>query len=166
MLKELGPIILSRLAWVAIGLALGAILVPPRKEVEVREVEKQVVVIQEKVVKVREATKQAVVKTEERKPDGTVTKRTESQKEALVDAVLREDSKTTTLARTMTVHRPDWRVGALLGATPKLDVVGGAVVERRIVGPLSAGVWVLGSSPTTAFKPSFQAAGVSLSAEF
>lgn len=67
-------------------------------------------------------------------------------------------------ASRVTVSRPDWRVGVLVGATWKepalrlgdTPLVLGATVERRIIGPFSMGAW--GTTQG--------AAGLSLAGEF
>lgn len=101
------------------------------------------------------------------KPDGTVTERTAEHTDTNtqtdaggVAEVRREvavDTKRTTTAR------PDWRIGVLAGGTlssPLLPLAGpltvGAIVERRIVGPVSLGLWGLSSGQ----------AGVALTVEF
>lgn len=62
-------------------------------------------------------------------------------------AAKRVDSSTGTAMQTATV-RPDWRIGALVGASlkePALPLTGnlviGVQVERRIVGGVSVGAW-------------------------
>lgn len=98
------------------------------------------------------------------RPDGT--KATESERED-THTIEREDtaggSRTDGISvteRTVAPHRPDWRVGVLVGVNLQLRWQVGAHVERRIIGPLSAGIWAL---HTNGGPP---AAGVSLSLEF
>ena len=78
-----------------------------------------------------------------------------------VDAV-RTEHTTTERAVTQTVtveaDRPDWRVSLIGGAdVSHFTPTYGVMVERRVLGPFSAGVWAL---------PMSKSAGVTLSVEF
>lgn len=91
------------------------------------------------------------------RPDGTVTVRTSRR------ADTRADTAVVTRAETRPVRPPDWRVGALVGGSltaPMLPLSGplavGVIVERRIIGPVSLGVWGLSSGQ----------AGVAITGEF
>lgn len=103
------------------------------------------------------------------KPDGTKVEHTETREASDARSVTEHvDDKAETREATRVVEapRPAWRVGMLAGADarnarllppdPGPPVLGG-FVERRVVGPLSVGVWGLNAGPTV---------GVSLSVEF
>lgn len=110
--------------------------------------------------------------TTEKRPDGTEV--THSVTDTRVDTVKETSARTDRVAEVETQKhaetertretqklelrdRPDWRVGLLAGATVDLRPSIGVHVERRILGPLSLGAWLL---------PQAQAAGLSLSIEF
>ena len=145
----------------SVGAFVGGRFSAPLK-VETREVEK--VVYKERVVEKRvevataaKVVTQVVYRDRVTKPDGTVTEHTEehtgteehahtevtSAREVIKEVFRdREVIKITTL-------RPDWRVGAQIGAQignkPVLPVYGplvvGAEIDRRIIGGLSVGIW-------------------------
>lgn len=163
----------------AIGLicgsfAAGRASVPelPARVVERVEYRDRVV---EKVVEVKakdEAKAKTVVVYRDRlvKPDGT---KIEHEVERS-DSVQVTDTKTATVGemdaardlkteRVVEAQRPQWRVSALAGVTnPRLSPLSvektfGVMVERRVVGPVSAGVWALSGGPSL---------GLALSVEF
>lgn len=102
----------------------------------------------------------------ERKPDGTVTETehtttdTHERGGTVTDATTNDARDT---SKTVTAYRPDWRIGVQAGGslqTPLIPVAGplvlGFTVDRRVIGPVWAGVWVQTGG----------AAGVGLSVEF
>ncbi len=128
---------------------------PDVKEVE-RIVYRDKVV--EKIVTVTvesEAKRVVIYRERTTKPDGTITEReaehvaTDTKVKTDLSSVrdaetdLRRDT-----SKTVTASRPQWRVGALIGAdlgfAPlSATLVVGGQVERRIIGPFSVGAWVL-----------------------
>jgi len=100
------------------------------------------------------------VREEVREPV-TVERKVESEAKAQVEAVR-------TVERIVTV-RPDWRAGVLVGADlgalslaqPIQALAAGAHVERRVLGPLSLGVFAL----VPVARPLAPAVGLSLSWE-
>ncbi len=84
----------------------------------------------------------------------TVDTQTSSTRDARHDVVASTDTRTvkaTTASKTTTL-RPDWRLGVMAGGSltaPALPLAGplavGVLVERRIIGPVSLGVWGLSS---------------------
>lgn len=155
----------ARLAWVAalVVTAAGAFsagrFFSPEK---VHTVYEDRVEVRERVVyrdrwHVREVKAKAEVKVVYRekvtKPDGTVTEREaehtntketaeiDTKRETSVDAE-RTAVRTVTETKTVTL-RPDWRLGLTVGVSPFEDWawVGGAQVDRRIIGGLSVGLW-------------------------
>jgi hypothetical protein len=140
--------------------------------VEKVEVEKQVVVVQEKIqiVKIKDTDKQQNIHREERiveHPDGL--KETQKTEDINVTTVIREkdvqyvdrdivkeketikyQDREVIKEKIVENSKPNWRVGALVGYdvgrfdpsfTPGL--VYGGVAERRIIGPVSVGLWGL-----------------------
>ncbi len=92
--------------------------------------------------------------------EGTATAQTATEVEHKVETVTVEREKI--VEKTVTL-RPDWRVGVLAGASlrgPLLPIAGPLVIgvsaERRILGGVSAGIWV----------NTVGAAGASVSVEF
>jgi hypothetical protein len=82
------------------------------------------------------------------RPDGTREERLEvshgeqvakSETTAKVDAHERVEYRDREVTKTVETARPSWRVSALGGLGLDLRPVYGAHVERRILGPLSAG---------------------------
>lgn len=103
------------------------------------------------------------------KPDGTVHEKSETReatKEDITKIAGRSSESNATdkaTAEKKSTLQPQWRVGVLAGASvtaPLLPIAGplsvGVHAERRIVGGVSAGVWVLTSGQ----------AGASVSVEF
>jgi len=177
--KELAPKAVPLLVALAIGSALGWFLKPDQVRVEERlktvEVEKQVVVVQEKVrVEVVKVKDTQVVerwhreKTEEKKPDGTVT--TKEVEDKNVDSVVHEKENSTEVKvvevekqvvvekevfkdRIVTPVPASWHLGVLGGITPQFTPTPGvnswlvgAEVEHRVAGPFWGGVWGMGST--------------------
>ncbi len=141
-------------------------------QVETRDVEKVVFKdrIVEKVVEVKAKTETKIVYRDRViKPDGTVTEH-EVEKTATKEDTTKTDDKTAThdgssehSTEKIVTLRPSWRVGLLAGASlrdPLLPIAGplvlGLQVDYRIVGGLSAGIWI----------NTFGAAGLGLSMEF
>lgn len=166
------------LALLGVAYAAGRFMAPD-KVVTVDRVVERVVEDTHAREQVRELTEQLETLRTRRevvivtRPDGTreertteeTERRTETERvvevEKIVERVVtvdREVMKTVTLERA----RPAWRVSALGGldiaAATRLQLVPvyGAHVERRLFGPVSAGVWGLSTG----------AAGLSLSIEF
>lgn len=131
-------------------------------QVETRNVERVVFKdrVVEKVVTVQTAAK---VETKVVYRDRVVTKDGEVRERIVERTDTKEDTKATGTeervatsegtaereTKTTTTLRPDWRVGVLVGAslsTPFVPIAGplvlGLEVDRRIVGGLSAGLWV------------------------
>jgi len=157
-----------RAHWRKLAVALGLVLAfafgragRPLPDVEVVELERERVVEVEVVRWMEaEAKTRVVYRDRTTAPDGTT--RDQSTTITTTDrAASSETGRTATqemqrdLRRTETQRLPDWRVGALVGFDG--GPVYGAHVERRIAGPLSAGIWAHGPR---------LAGGVSLSLEF
>lgn len=125
-----------------------------RPEPEVREVvrtEWRDRVITRTVVQREEAKTRVVYRDRVMSPDGTVREREVEREDTKVAE--RTDAKTDTTTEgkgervvTVTPRAPDWKAGFLVGApvlsSPLIPVIG-LHAERRILGPLWAGVWVL-----------------------
>lgn len=125
-----------------------------------------------KTVEVKGKTETKIVYREiVRAPDGTVTEREKEETKTKEDTKRTDDGEKTAEresdskreAVAVTTSRPDWRVGVLLGGSlrdPLVPIAGplvlGLSVERRLIGGLSAGLWI----------NTFGAAGVGLSFEF
>lgn len=152
----------SALAFAA-GTYVGKRVTPARVVTRVK------VEYRDRIVKVTEAAevKRVVVYRETtRKPDGTVIDRVSEHTDS--DTRVTEKTSTdrqggTSTDRQVTTAQPDWRIGVLVGGTltpPALPLTGplavGLQVERRIIGPVSMGIWGLSSGQ----------AGVSLSVTF
>jgi hypothetical protein len=139
-----------------------------QEKVRTVEVEKQVVVVQErvKVERVEVATEARRVRRQEtttRAPDGTTTtvkteeEATDKSTTAVVVAEAKKDTfaetskreATESKSRTVTESRTQWKASALAGvdlATAlrgELRPVYGGALERRVLGPFSAGAWAL-----------------------
>lgn len=152
---------LPRWAWVAIGAGLlvaafsaGRFSAPVQTEVqEVEKIVYQDRVVEKVVVKRAKAEEKVVfidrtitdagvheLITERTKTDETEKTKDEVDRTTSAEKQ-REQKATTTL-------RPDWRIGALVGASlrePALPLSGnlvlGVQVERRVVGGVSVGAW-------------------------
>lgn len=159
MIRTLSIVVVSCL----VGFAIGRFVAPPKVVETVR-------VDTEAEEKVRELTAHAEVlkqmirriETTTTRPDGTKRTRivTETKNDRTVSETTdrkEERAIETTKVVERTLPRPDWRVGALVGMDLRTGSVGyGGAVERRILGPVSAGAWGLSSGH----------AGLSLSLEF
>lgn len=177
-----------------IGWALKPDVVRVEEKVKTVEVEKQVVVEKEvvrvEVVKVKDT--QVVErwhreKTDETKPDGTRT--VKEIEDRNIDSVVKERENSTTVqvvevekqvvvTRDVVVEKviepvlKNWRAGLLVGVAPRFDtpaetaIMVGVEAQRRIAGPFSASLWVLGGSPVTGFKLTGVSAGLGLNVEF
>lgn len=182
-----------------VGIAIGWFAHPQSVRVEEKvrtvEVEKQVVVEKEvvrvEVVHVKDTT---VVerwhreKTEEKKPDGTVTiKEVEDRN---IDSHTKERENSTTVQvveveKQVVVEKekivekriepilPNWHLGVLAGVAPRFDspldtpVVIGIEAERRILGPIWLGAWGMGGSPVVGgFKVVNASVGIKVGLEF
>lgn len=158
------------------------------EKIKVVEVEKQVVVEKERVrveiVKVKDTQvieRWRREKTEEKKPDGTVT--TKETEEKNIDTVIHEKQNDTIvkvvevekqvvvekerLVETKTNAQPQWHFGVTGGINPQFlptpavnSYAVGVEVERRIIGPFFAGAWAMGTSNGQGFG------GIKLGAEF
>ncbi len=145
---------------------------------DVREVERIVYKdrVVEKIVevKVKQAAEVKIVYREKTtKPDGTTVERTAERTDTKTDE--KTDTKTDTertaegtrdVERVVIAQKPDWRVGALVGADVAFNPLAasllvGVQVERRIAGPFSVGIWALVRP-----SPFGLAAGGSLALEF
>lgn len=162
-------------AGVAAGWYAKPDVVKTEVKVQVVEVMKEVVVVQEKVrVEVVRVKDTQVVerwrreKTETQSPDGTVTKNEVEEKN--IETVVKEKENTVEvkvvqvekevvverekiIEKRVDVALAQWHLGVMGGATPQfLPTPGlnswslGGHVERRIVGPLFLGVWGMGSN--------------------
>lgn len=138
-----------------------------RVETQTRDVvHTQVVHDVQTVHDVQVQTRTVMVTKWAKAPDGTVTVTQESRQDAQEDrhatkaAETKDQATHETDARqvaqetrtvTVTAERPQWAVtalaGASLGSPPRLipglpgALVAGVVLERRILGPVSAGLW-------------------------
>lgn len=141
----------------------GRYTAPVETKTEVEYVER-LQVIRTTVVKRVVDTKTKTVIVE--RPDGTKTTVIDQEKHEAEDSKSSQVATNDTSAKeshTVTSARPNWRVGALVGVhlSPGVPApVYGAVVERRLLGPISVGAWGLGS-PTAGVS-----GGLALSLEF
>jgi hypothetical protein len=133
-----------------LGYAFGRYAQPAKVQIQEKEVNKQVAIVDHNTVTETHQVKQ---------PDGTIVTDT-TTKDLDVDKTSSIDTKQE--KETISNTKPQWKVQGLVG----LSSVGltqplyGAGVERRILGPVSAGVWGLtgGNNGVTG--------GLSLSVEF
>ena len=182
-------------AGVAIGWEMKPDQVKIEEKLKVVEVEKQVLVVQEKVkveiVKVKDTQiveRYHREKVEEKKPDGTVTVREVEdrnidshvkEKENTVEVKVVEVEKKVYIEKEKEVIKKidpvlsQWHVGLIAGASldtgefpNSTNVIAGAEVERRIIGPFWAGIWISGESPTSQFHLQEVNVGLKLAAEF
>lgn len=144
---------------VLVAFFVGRLTAPPK----IQEVERERVVYQDRIIekvvhaKAQDVERRVVVYRDRIvQPDGT---RVEREVERSAEAVrtieaIHEDAQHELIAeghaeRKITTVLPSWRVGALVGGQIRLDSAlsltpsYGALVERRIVGPMSAGAWAL-----------------------
>lgn len=132
-----------------IGYGFGRYVQPAKIQIQEKTVEKEKI----------EVDHNTVTEThEEKKPDGTIVTDT-TVKDLDVDKTQITDTSTT--KETITNSKPQWRVQGLIGLSPStvLAPTYGLGIERRIVGPISAGAW-----GTT--NPNNNTVGISLSVEF
>lgn len=95
----------------------------------------------EEVVKEVDRVKKdvVVVEHEVKRPDGTVEIDRTTTDKSTETSKKESDTKSSTV---VTNAKPQWKAQALAGLSlDKLVPVYGAGVERRIIGPISAGVW-------------------------
>lgn len=140
---------------------VGRLTAPP----DVREVERERVAYKDRIVekvvhaKVQGAERRVVVYRDRVvQPDGTRVEREVERSEEAVRTVstVRTDTRREATEREATEREaaralplPSWRVGALVGgqlrfeSAPLLMPSYGAIVERRIAGPISTGAWML-----------------------
>lgn len=194
VLKKVVPLLAILIVGIGIGWYVKPDVVRVEEKIKTVEVEKQVVVAQEKVrVEVVHVKDTQVVerwhreKTEEKKPDGTVlTKEIEDRN---IDSIVKEKENSTevkvvTVEKQVVVEKkvevekkiepvlPNWHVGILAGAAPRFDnpaqtpIMLGVEGERRIVGPVWLGAWVMAGTPVQAFNVTNAAGGVKLGFEF
>ena len=194
-LKGLVPQLSALLGVLLVGVVIGWFIKPAKIEEKIKTVEvvKEVVVTQEKVrVEVVHVKDTQVVerwhreKTEETKPDGTkIAKEVEDKN---IDSIVKEKENSTqvqivTVEKQIVVEKekiverkpilPDWHMGVLIGVAPQFNVptdtslLVGLEAERRIIGPLFAGAWVMGGSPVIGgFKLTNASAGLKLGMDF
>ncbi len=161
-----GLYLLGSLGMLGLGVALGRYATPPRvvtvTKVEVREVIKRV------KVKDRAVTRTTTTVVEPTPAGPKTTTHTETRTDEHTTTNTDKDATTHTASTTTTGHRPDWRVGALIGAelspsvAPSLLV--GAHLERRLAGPVWIGAWGMVSPTPSGIRAG--AVGASLGVEF
>lgn len=122
------------------------------------------------------------------KPDGTKTqttttdthskqdtKDTTDQTKTQVVTVIKEVQvdHTVTVEKTITPVLAQWHLGILVGVAPRFDapattpIMVGIEAERRIVGPVFAGAWVMAGSPVVGgFNVTNAAVGLKVGFEF
>jgi len=176
------------------GVGLGWSLKPDQVKIEekvkVVEVEKQVVVVQEKVrvetVRIKDTqVAERYHREKTTSPDGTIRE----VEDRNINAVSKETThdvqvKVVEVEKQVIVDRmvdrvvkidpvlAQWRAGLMAGITPRLDnppataIVAGLEVEKRIVGPVWAGIWVTGGSPVQQFSLTNVSGGIKLAVEF
>lgn len=112
------------------GYGIGRYLQPAQIEIKEIEVVKEIEVIKKDVV--------TVIKEVER-PDGSKERHTTIEDRSRETTKKESEKETST---TIVNEKPQWRAQALLKLNNVLTLpVYGAGIERRIVGPFSAGVW-------------------------
>lgn len=153
----------------ALAYAAGRYQAPTKVEYQEKIVKVETVKVVEVKVRGEETTK-VVYRTRTKAPDGTVTEtetertdtKTKETTSGATDTTRKVDTDT---RKTQTTTRPDYRIAALVGAPLRLDVapslVYGFHAERRLLGPVSAGVWVLRDSKTSGVM-----VGLGVSVEF
>lgn len=139
-----------------IGYGLGRYFTPVKIEEKIvtKEVEKLVEVIKEvkvenkdvktktTIVEEKDGTKTTVIETEDKSKTETKTDTAKAE----------EKTKETEASKVTTFSKPQWRVGVLGGVNGSSlnfkeapGVVYGAMVEKRLFGPISVGAWGLSS---------------------
>ena len=73
----------------------------------------------------------------------------------------------------VTAAKPDWKLGLMVGAAPQVPnvvdtaILVGVEADRRIVGPVFLGAWVMGGSPVVGgFRVTNVAVGLKVGVEF
>lgn len=138
------------------GYSIGRYFAPAKitEKIVEKEVIKTVEVIKEVKVENKDVKTKIVI---EEKPDGTKTTTTEIEDKTKTDtttdtAKTDESTKTKDTFKETVFAKPQWRIGVLGGVsasslnfteTPRL--VYGGLIEKRIFGPVSAGVWATSS---------------------
>ena len=149
-MNNLQKVILAVLVAAGLGYSFGRYAQPAKVQIQEKEVDKQVVVVQHDTVTETHQVKQT---------DGTIVTDT-TVKDLDVDKTSLTDTKQE--KETVTNVKPQWKVQGLVGLNSMglTQPLYGAGVERRILGPISVGVWGLtgGSNGATG--------GLSLSIEF
>jgi hypothetical protein len=160
--------VLGIVALLAVGVAVGRFLTPPKvvTRTETVEVVKEVVRVEVREVKIKDFTLAARTHTRrvvETRPDGTRTATTErttstdtgtTERTASETGVSTETSRSNSTVATKTVEaRSSLRTGVLAGVvlTPaaKLTPVFGASVDGRIAGPFWLGAWGMSNARDT-----------------
>jgi len=189
------PVVVALLVGIGFGWWAKPDVVKIEEKLKVVEVEKQIVVQHEtvrvEVVRIKDTT---VVerwhreKTETKSPDGTVVlkevedknidsivKEKENNTEVKVVEVIKEVvvEKVVVQERVVTPMLAQWHLGVLIGTAPRFDsptdtpLLLGVEAERRIVGPVFLGAWVMAGSPVVgAFKVTNAAVGLKVGVEF
>lgn len=129
------------IAIAALGFAFGRYSAPT----QIKEIEKiKVVTVEKKVEKAVEKKDVKVVVTE--KPDGTKITETTDLSTTTTDTNTDTNTNSTTdKTKITTFKKPNWRIGAIAGldihtsSFSAVKPVYGALVERRILGPISVG---------------------------
>ncbi len=189
------PYAVVLLVGVGAGWAAKPDVVKIEEKIKVVEVEKQVVVQHETVrVEVVRVKDTSVIerwhreKTETKSPDGTVVLKEvedknidtivhdkENNTEVKVVEVIKEVvvEKVVVQEKVITPMLAQWHLGVLVGTAPRFDsptdtpLLLGIEAERRIVGPVFAGAWVMAGSPVVgAFRVTNAAVGLKMGFEF
>lgn len=121
-----------------LGVAVGRFSLPQKviTKTETKIVEKVV------LEKEKKADKEIIV-TERRRSDGTVTKRTEIKDKSVTTTKETADTTVNSLTHTVTEYRQDLYKLRALSALHSGEIVYGAGVERRLLGPFWLGAWAL-----------------------
>lgn len=102
------------------------------------------------------------------------TKDTTDQTKTQIVTVVKEVQvdHTVTVEKTVTPVLAQWHVSILAGVAPRFDapsttpIMIGVEAERRIVGPVFVGAWVMAGSPVTGFNVTNAAVGLKVGIEF
>lgn len=156
--------VLGSLAMLALGVAIGRFAMPRVVTVTKTEIVERIVKVK---VKDRNVTRTTRTVTEPTPAGPKTTTETTTRATEHTTTDTQADTATRSNVSVSTGHRADWRVIALGGmlvlpsstGTPQVSWLVGAGAERRIAGPISAGLWGMGG-------PKAGATGVSLSVEF
>lgn len=99
--------------------------------------------VERAVVETQQQKNKTYIITERKRPDGTVTKRTEIKDKSQIVSESQKDTHAASITETVTTnHRDDWKLRAL-SAVKSREVVYGAGLEWRLLGPLWVGGWGL-----------------------